>query len=83
MERYVESTKNIIAAICEFPEKVSVEKTEDDRGILLKVKVAKADMSRVIGASGATADMIRKLVRTAGMLENAKVAFKVMEPDEE
>lgn len=80
-KRYVEYARQVVAGLCELPDQVAVERTEDERGILLSVKVAKEDMPRVIGKQGATVDIIRKLVKTAGMLEEARVSLKIVEPD--
>ena len=79
-DRYVQYAKTMVTGLCEFPGQTTCERTDDERGVLLTFQVAKADMPRIVGKAGATVEMIRKLVRTAGMLENARVALKIADP---
>lgn len=78
---YVQYCENLVKGICKKPESVSVVKTLDERGVLLTISVDRSDMSNVIGIAGDTAKAIRRLVRVAGTLENAKVSMKILEPD--
>ena len=47
------------------PDAVQVEEVEDDRGVLLTLRVAKDDMGKVIGRGGRTARAIRAVVKAA------------------
>ncbi len=49
------------------PDAVQVEETEDDRGILLTLRVGEDDMGKVIGRGGRTARAIRTVVKAAGI----------------
>jgi predicted RNA-binding protein YlqC (UPF0109 family) len=49
------------------PDAVQVEETEDDRGILLTLRVAEGDMGKVIGRGGRTARAIRAIVKATGI----------------
>jgi predicted RNA-binding protein YlqC (UPF0109 family) len=49
------------------PDAVQVEETEDDRGILLTLRVADGDMGKVIGRGGRTARAIRAIVKATGI----------------
>lgn len=49
------------------PDAVQVEESEDDRGILLTLRVAEGDMGKVIGRGGRTARAIRTIVKTTGI----------------
>jgi predicted RNA-binding protein YlqC (UPF0109 family) len=49
------------------PDAVQVEETEDDRGILLTLRVAAGDMGKVIGRGGRTARAIRAIVKATGI----------------
>lgn len=51
------------------PDDVRVEEAEDDRGVVLTLRVAKEDMGKVIGRGGRTARAIRVVVKAAGMRE--------------
>jgi predicted RNA-binding protein YlqC (UPF0109 family) len=49
------------------PDAVKVEEAEDDRGVLLTLRVAQDDMGKVIGRGGRTARAIRIVMKAAGM----------------
>ena len=49
------------------PDAVQVEETEDDRGILLTLRVAEGDMGKVIGRGGRTARASRTVVKATGI----------------
>jgi hypothetical protein len=80
-EKYIEYCRQLIAGICDKPEDVSVEKTTDERGVLLKVKIDKNDMGMVIGKGGKTIMAIRYLVSLTGIKDNARVSIKLEEPE--
>ena len=60
---------------------VDVQKTTDERGVLLTVTVDKSDIGRIIGKKGETAKSIRRLVRQFGMARNQHIAMKIYEPE--
>ncbi len=49
------------------PDAVRVEANEDDRGVVLTLRVARDDMGKVIGRGGRTARAIRIVMKAAGM----------------
>ena len=53
---------------------VEVSETHDDRGLLLRVRVAEGELGKVIGRGGRTAKAIRTLVRAAAMRQGTHVA---------
>lgn len=69
----------VIQNLVEFPESVRVEKSLDQRGILLSVIVEKSDMGRVIGKQGATAHSIRQLLHALGMKHDARYSMKIID----
>lgn len=71
----------VVKNLVEFPEQIHIEKTLDERGILLTLTVAAADMGKVIGRSGQTAKAIRTLLRVVGSKEDAHVSLKINEPE--
>ncbi|MCC6643890.1 KH domain-containing protein [Candidatus Peregrinibacteria bacterium] len=71
----------VVKQIVDNPDKVSVERTVDEMGVLITLKVAKEDMGKVIGKSGQTAKSIRILLRVIGSKNNARVNLKIVEPD--
>ena len=49
------------------PDAVQVEQVDDERGVLLTLRVAQDDMGKVIGRGGRTARAIRIVMKAAGM----------------
>ncbi len=49
------------------PEAVEVTEREDERGVVLTLRVAPDDMGKVIGKGGRTARAIRTVMKAAGM----------------
>ena len=56
------------------PDAVEVTETRDDRGLLLRVRVADGELGKVIGRGGRTAKAIRTLVRAAAMRHGTHAA---------
>jgi predicted RNA-binding protein YlqC (UPF0109 family) len=54
------------------PDEVRVEEAEDDRGVLLTLRVAKDDMGKVIGRGGRTARAIRTVMKAAAVREGIR-----------
>ena len=72
----------IVKQIVEKPDEVVVERTVDEMGVLITLKVAKEDMGKIIGKSGQTAKAIRVLLRVIGSKNNSRVNLKIVEPEE-
>lgn len=73
----------VVKQIVEHPEEVVVERTVDEMGVLLTLKVSKEDMGKIIGKSGQTAKALRILLRIIGSKNNSRVNLKIVEPAEE
>jgi len=71
----------VIKSIVDHPEDVQVERTIDEMGVLLTLKVHREDMGQVVGRQGATAKAIRSLLRIVGLKNGAHVNLKILEPD--
>src|SRR3972149_654424 len=71
----------IIKEIVNNPDAVKVERTVDELGVLLTVKVAPEDMGLLIGRSGSTAKAVRTLARIVGMRSNSRVNARIEEPE--
>lgn len=56
------------------PESVEVTETYDDRGLLLRVRVADGELGKVIGRGGRTAKAIRTLVRASATRQGTRAA---------
>lgn len=71
----------IVKQIVENPNDVVIERTVDEMGVLLSLKVHKDDMGKLIGKNGQTAKSIRTLLRIIGSKNNARVNLKIVEPE--
>jgi len=71
----------IVKAIVANPNDVVVDRTIDEMGVLLTLKINPADMGYVIGRKGQTAQAIRTLLKIVGAKNNARVNLKIYEPE--
>jgi uncharacterized protein len=69
----------IVKTIVDNPDAVVIERTVDDKGVLLCLTVAPDDLGRVIGKKGVTAQSIRTLLRALGTKNDARYNLKVMD----
>ena len=65
--------------LVEDPDAVEVTAVEDDRGVVLQLRVAPEDMGKVIGRSGRMARAIRALVRAAGSQQDMATKVEIVE----
>ncbi|HSL11541.1 MAG TPA: KH domain-containing protein [Actinomycetota bacterium] len=56
------------------PDQVVVTESRDDRGVLLRVRVADGELGKVIGRGGRTAKAIRTVVRASAMRQGSHAA---------
>lgn len=82
-ERDQEFLEYIVGAIVDKPEAVAINRTVDERGVLLELAVDPEDMGKIIGKAGATAKAIRTLLRVLGAKYDARFNLKIIEPGEE
>jgi len=80
-EKDQEFVEFVFKSIVDHPEDVKVERTIDERGVLLSVDVHQEDMGQVIGKAGSTAKAIRTLLRIIGVKSNARLNLKINEPE--
>ena len=73
--------EQVVKSLVDKPEKVEINRTVDEMGVLLTLKVDQEDMGKIIGRDGNTAKAIRTLLRVVGMKNNARVNLKINEPD--
>lgn len=70
----------VVRSIVDHPEDVSVERSVDEMGVLLSVRVNALDMGQVVGRKGAVVNSIRSLLRIVGIKNNSRVNLKIEEP---
>ena len=69
----------IAKALVDDPESVVVNEREEEKTTVLEVKVAEADMGKVIGKQGRIAKAIRSVVKAAAAKEDKKVIVDIMD----
>ncbi len=72
--------ETVVKAIVANPDDVKVDRTVDERGVLLTLHVNPSDIGYVIGRQGQTAKAIRTLAKIIGAKNNARVNLKIDEP---
>jgi len=82
-ERDQEFLEYIVGEIVDNPDDVKINRTVDERGVLLELTVNPEDMGKIIGKAGATAKAIRTLLRVMGAKHDARYNLKIVEPGEE
>ena len=68
----------IAKALVDNPDGVSVVEREDDKAIILELRVAEGDMGKVIGKQGRIAKAIRSVVKAAAVKEEKKVIVEII-----
>lgn len=71
----------IVKTLVNNPEKVTVDRQIDEKGVLLSLSVDPEDVGRVIGRRGATAQSIRTLLRALGTKNDARYNLKIVNDD--
>lgn len=71
----------VVKALVSDPDAVSIERTIDEKGVLLELTVAPEDLGRVIGKRGGTAQSLRTLLRALGTKNDARYNLKIVDTD--
>lgn len=74
-----EFVEKLAKSLVTHPDDVKVERTVDERGVLLTLKTNPEDTGQVIGRGGNIARAIRTLLRVVGRKNNAYVNLKIEE----
>jgi predicted RNA-binding protein YlqC (UPF0109 family) len=74
-----ELIEDIAKALVDIPEDVVVREVEGEQATLLELRVAPADLGKVIGKQGRTARSIRTLLGAAGMKLNRRFTLEILE----
>lgn len=72
----------VVKELVDNPDQVHIERSEDNRGVLLELSVAPEDLGRVIGRHGATAQSLRSLLRALGVKNGARYNLKIVDTDQ-
>lgn len=69
----------IAKSLVDHPEEVVVTETENDKSIVIELRVAQVDMGKVIGKQGRIAKAIRSLVKAAASKDDKKVVVEIVQ----
>ena len=69
----------IAKSLVDYPDEVQVTETENDKAVVLELKVAQSDMGKVFGKQGRIAKAIRTVVKAAASIEDRKVIVEIMQ----
>lgn len=72
----------VVKNLVDHPDDVKINRTVDDRGVLLELTVNPDDLGRVIGRKGSTAQSLRNLLRALGMKNDARYNLKIVDTDD-
>lgn len=69
----------VVKSLVGNPEAVSIERSIDDKGVLLQLTVDPEDLGRIIGKRGATAQSLRTLLRALGTKNEERYNLKIVD----
>ncbi len=76
---YKELVEYVAKSLVDHPEEVSVDAVEDDKTTVVKLKVAPADLGRVIGKQGRTARAMRTLLHATAAKAKRRAVLEIVE----
>ncbi len=69
----------VVKSLVGNPDAVHIQRTIDEKGVLLELTVDPEDLGRVIGKRGATAQSLRTLLRALGTKNDARYNLKIID----
>ncbi len=71
----------IVKSLVEYPDGVKTSRTVDNLGVLIELVVHPADMGKIIGRDGHTAQAIRTIMKAFGKKNQANISVRIKEPE--
>ena len=68
----------VVRRLVDHPESVEVDLVEDDRMLILELRVDPDDMGRVIGRQGRVAQALRALVKATAARDGRRVTVEIV-----
>jgi predicted RNA-binding protein YlqC (UPF0109 family) len=81
-ERMKQLMLEIVQALVDKPEQVSVEMIDDQGSTVIRLRVAHDDIGKVIGKQGRTARSLRTILGAASMKLHHRFALDILEEGE-
>ncbi len=76
---YKDLVEYVARALVDNPDQVLVEAVDDDTTTTLRLRVASADLGRVIGKQGRTAKALRTLLHASAARSNRRAVLEILE----
>lgn len=73
--------ETILKTITDEGETIEIERTVDEMGVLLTVKLDSSNAGAIIGKGGATIAAVRKIMSIFGKKNNARLSIKLDVPE--
>ncbi len=73
----------VVKELATHPDEVIVERTLDEKGVLLTLTVHPEDLGRIIGKRGSTAQSLRTLLRALGTKNDARYNLRILNNDDD
>ncbi len=71
--------EQIAKVLVDAPDQVAVDAVETDEGTVLELRVAEADLGKVIGKQGRTARSLRTILGAASMKYHKRYTLEIVE----
>ncbi len=75
----VDLVKQIVEALVDNPDQVSVTEVKGEETSIIELRVAKDDIGKVIGKKGRTAQSIRTILSAASVKHRKRVVLEIVE----
>ena len=69
----------IAKSLVDHPDEVVVTESENDKALVVELRVAQTDMGKVIGKQGRIAKAIRSVVKAAATKDNKRVVVDIVQ----
>ena len=69
----------LLQSLCDKTDEIKISESVDEKGNLITIHVAEADMGRLIGKAGKNISALRTLVNVMSARNNIRTALKINE----
>jgi predicted RNA-binding protein YlqC (UPF0109 family) len=69
----------IVKSLVDNPDSVAINVTEDDKSVILELRVGEGDIGKVIGKHGRIAKAMRTVLQAAGAKNSKRVMLEILD----
>ena len=69
----------IVQSLVDNPEDVKIQQIDSEKGIIIELRVAPADIGKVIGKNGRIAKSLRTILSAAGVKEGKTYSLEIVD----